>query len=53
MAMIQEEPQSVSFLQQNLLLISIVGLAIFGYLVLIIRKRWKKNFLHDKQQKEH
>jgi hypothetical protein len=49
--MIQQEPQSVSFLQQNLLLISIVVLAIFGYLVLIIRKRWKKNFLHEKPPK--
>ncbi|HET6271878.1 MAG TPA: hypothetical protein VFG32_02740 [Bacteroidota bacterium] len=49
--MIQQEPQSVSFLQQNLLLISIVVLAIFGYLVLIIRKRWKKNFLHEKPTK--
>ena len=49
--MIQQEPQSVSFLQQNLLLISIVVLAIFGYLVLIIRKRWKKNFLHEKSPK--
>ena len=37
---------SVSFIWQNVLLISAVFLIIFIYLVLIIRKRWKQNFLH-------
>lgn len=37
---------SMSFIWQNLLLISAVFLIIFVYLILIIRKRWKQNFLH-------
>jgi|MudIll2142460700_1097286.scaffolds.fasta_scaffold208047_2 hypothetical protein len=37
---------SMSFIWQNVLLISAVFLIIFIYLVLIIRKRWKQNFLH-------
>ena len=36
----------MSFIWQNVLLISAVFLIIFIYLVLIIRKRWKQNFLH-------
>lgn len=41
-----DEPDSVTFLGLNLLLIAGVGLLIFIYLVLLIRKRWKANFLH-------
>jgi hypothetical protein len=37
---------SMSFVWQNVLLIAAVFLIIFIYLVLIIRKRWKQNFLH-------
>ena len=37
---------SMSFIWLNVLLISAVFLIIFIYLVLIIRKRWKQNFLH-------
>jgi hypothetical protein len=37
---------SMSFIWQNVLLISAVFLVVFIYLVLIIRKRWKQNFLH-------
>lgn len=43
----QQDSQSVSFLGLNIILIGVVALAIFGYLVMLIRKRWKKNFLHD------
>ena len=43
----QQDPQSVNFLGLNFILIGVVALVIFGYLVLLIRKRWKKNFLHD------
>jgi hypothetical protein len=39
-----QAPQS--FIGDNLLLIGIIFLAIFIYLVLLIRKRWKDNFLH-------
>jgi hypothetical protein len=49
---------SLSFIWQNVLLISVVFLLVFIYLVLIIRKRWKQNFLHvgelekEKQKKD-
>jgi len=42
-----QDSQSVDFLGLNIILISVVALVIFGYLVMLIRKRWKKNFLHD------
>ncbi|MEW6511566.1 MAG: hypothetical protein AB1428_11490 [Bacteroidota bacterium] len=48
----QQDPQSVNFLGLNFILIGVVALVIFGYLVLLIRKRWKKNFLHDVDDKE-
>ncbi len=49
-----DDPDSVTFLGMNLLLIAGVGLLIFIYLVLLIRKRWKANFLHpaDSRKKE-
>ena len=46
MLMLQDS-QSFDFLTLNIILISVVVLVIFGYLVMLIRKRWKKNFLHD------
>jgi len=36
----------VEFFLSNLLLIAGLSLLIFVYLVLLIRKRWKNNFLH-------
>ncbi len=50
----QQDAESTNFVLQNILVIAVVGLAIFGYLVLLIRKRWKQNFLHtpDDKQKE-
>ena len=47
----QQDPQTVSFLQENLLLIGVIAFAIFGYLLLLIRKRWKKGFKHDRPGK--
>jgi hypothetical protein len=38
--------ESVSFLGLNILIIAAVLLLIFVYLVFLIRKRWKANFLH-------
>lgn len=43
----QQAPEAVNFLQENLLLIGVIALVIFGYLLLLIRKRWKKGFRHD------
>lgn len=42
-----QDPQSISFLTLNFVLIAAVALVIFAYLVMLIRKRWKRNFLHD------
>jgi len=46
------DSEGVSFLGMNLILLGLVGLLIFGYLVLLIRKRWKHNFLHDPEVKK-
>ena len=43
-----EDPQSVSFVGWNLVFIGIVALGIFGYLLMLVRKRWKGHFLHRK-----
>ena len=53
--MVVQDSQSVNFLGLNIILIGVVALVIFGYLVLLIRKRWKQNFLHrveDKSEKK-
>ena len=42
-----QDSQGVNFIGLNIMLISIVALVIFAYLVMLIRKRWKKGFLHD------
>jgi len=46
--MIGQTPQDVSFLNLNVLLIGAVGLLVFAYLVMIIRRRWRSKFLHEK-----
>jgi hypothetical protein len=46
----EQDPQGVGFLGQNIVLIGIVVLVIFGYFVMLIRKRWKQNFLHSKSK---
>ena len=42
-----QNPEGVNFIGLNIILISVVALVIFAYLVMLIRKRWKKGFLHD------
>jgi hypothetical protein len=42
-----QESQGVNFIGLNIILIGVVALVIFAYLVMLIRKRWKKGFLHD------
>ena len=44
-----QNPEGVNFIGLNIILIGVVALAIFAYLVMLIRKRWKKGFLHDTQ----
>jgi hypothetical protein len=41
-----QDKESVSFLGWNIILICCVLLLIFGYLVMLIRKRWKQGFVH-------
>jgi hypothetical protein len=50
--MIAQTSQDVSFLNLNVLLIGVVGLLVFAYLVMIIRRRWRSKFLHDKGKKD-
>ena len=47
-----QEPDTVSFVGMNLILIGVVGLLIFAYFVLLIRKRWKQGFLHQVDEKK-
>ncbi len=46
-----QSPEGVDFLGLNFLAIGGIGLLSFVYLVLLIRKRWKKNFLHESPEK--
>jgi hypothetical protein len=42
----------VEFLRSNLILIGIVLLVIFGYLIMLVRKRWRHGFLHTDDKHE-
>lgn len=49
------EPQdqgTVSFLSMNIILLGIIGIVVFGYFLLLIRKRWRQNFLHHGDRKK-
>ena len=46
------EQETQNFLGLNFIIIGGVALIIFGYLVMLIRKRWKQNFLHSQQAKK-
>jgi hypothetical protein len=48
-----QSPESVDFLGLNFIAIGGIGLLIFIYLVLLIRKRWKQNFLHKTPEKKN
>ncbi len=39
------------FLGLNLIALLGIGLLVFVYLVLLIRKRWKNDFLHERTDK--
>ncbi len=41
-----QDPQGINFLGLNIIIVGIVVLAAFGYLVVLMRKRWKHGFLH-------
>ena len=45
--MVVQDQGTYSFWSMNLFLLLIVGVVVFGYFLLLIRKRWQKNFLHE------
>ncbi len=48
--MVVPDQDTYSFWSMNLFLLLIVGIIVFGYFLLLIRKRWRKNFLHESDQ---
>lgn len=48
----EQNPESFNFLSLNVVFVGLVFLVIFGYLVMIIRKRWKTGFLHSKSDRK-
>ena len=49
--MVFQDAEEVSFFRDNLVLIAIAALVIFGYLLVIIKKRWKNGFIHSKKDR--
>ncbi len=47
-----QDSQGITFLGENLIAIGIIGLLMFVYLVFLVKKRWKKGFMHDKEIKK-
>ncbi len=47
-----QEQDTVSFVSMNIILLGIVGVLVFGYFVLLIRKRWRQNFLHPDERRK-
>lgn len=50
--MVVQDQDTYAFWSMNLFLLLVVGIVVFGYFVLLIRKRWQKNFLHDSDKGE-
>jgi hypothetical protein len=48
----EQNLQDVDFFRDNLVLIGVVILGIFGYLLMLIRKRWKDGFVHPDRDKD-
>jgi hypothetical protein len=47
-----QDQETVSFLSMNIILLGIIGIVVFGYFLLLIRKRWQQNFLHHGEKKK-
>jgi hypothetical protein len=47
-----QDQGTVSFLSMNIILLGIIGIVVFGYFLLLIRKRWQQNFLHHGEKKK-
>ncbi len=43
-----QNSQGITFLGENLIAIGGIGLLMFVYVIFLVRKRWKKGFMHDK-----
>ncbi len=46
-----QSQEGLDFIAQNILAIGIIALLMFVYLVFLVRKRWRKGFLHDTDKK--
>lgn len=46
------DSETVQFVGLNIIVIIVVLLFLFAYLILLIRKRWKANFLHPSDSKK-
>ncbi len=46
------DSETVQFVGLNIIVITVVLLFLFAYLILLIRKRWKANFLHPADTKK-
>jgi hypothetical protein len=46
------ESSYLDFFRDNLLLIAVIGIGIFGYFLLLIRKRKRQEFLHKGEKKD-
>jgi hypothetical protein len=46
-----QDPQSINFLGLNIIFVGIFVLAAFAYLIILIRKRWKRDFIHEPEKK--
>jgi hypothetical protein len=47
----EQDPQSINFLGMNIIIVGVFVLAAFVYMVIMIRKRWKRGFLHEADKK--
>jgi hypothetical protein len=47
----EQDPQSMNFLGLNIIIVGVFVLAAFAYLVIMIRKRWKRGFVHEPDKK--
>ncbi len=48
--MAEQDPQS--FLGMNIIVVGVFALAAFAYLIFLIRKRWKRDFIHEPDNKQ-
>lgn len=48
---LMQDTNGIDFIGQNLIAIGVIGLLMFVYLLFLVRKRWRKGFLHDEEKK--